>query len=91
MSENKFDIDDMALEDNEQSEKLDMDLESLSPVEIAARIKESFPDANIIKVNDKTDLVKMASGSYSLGDTALKDCTPDELNEIDNFLKSKED
>lgn len=90
MSKKKFDIEDMALEGEEKTRKLDMELESPSPVETAARIKEIYPDQNIIKVDEKVDIMKMASGDYKFGNTLLKDCTPDDLNKIDEFLKKKE-
>lgn len=82
-------IKDMSLNDEPKKENLDMNLESPSPVEIEARIKEAYPNQDIIKVNDKTSLMRMASGGYKFGDTSLEDCTPDDLNKIDTFLKSK--
>lgn len=90
MSEKEFSINDMALEGKKEPEKkLDMSLTDLNFAEVATRISTTFPDQDINKVDEKVDIVKMASGGYNLGDTALKDCTPDDLNRIDAFLKSK--
>lgn len=89
MSNNKkFDVKDMALEDEKKVEKPpDMSLESPSHSEIEARIKEAFPDKNIIKIDDSSSLMRMATGNYRLDDTSLDDLPAKDLNRIDIFLK----
>lgn len=84
-------IDDMALEDEEKVEPLpEMSLDSPSAVEIGIRLAKAFPGEDVIKFDEKTSLLKMASGGYRFGDCNLKDCTVDDLNKIDEFLKKKE-
>lgn len=88
MSEEKFNVDDMALEGDEKSEKFNMELESPAPSEIEARIKELLPHKDIIEIEADFKLVKMASGNYVLNyKTPLEDLTPEDLNKIDKYLK----
>lgn len=88
---NEFDVNDMALEEETKGkgEDLDMSLETLSPVAIGARIAKLFPDEDIIKVDEKSELLKMASGDYRFNETALKDLTVEELSKVEDFLKDK--
>lgn len=88
--QNDFDFDEMALEDEEPERKLDMDLESPTPSEIEARIKKLFPNEDIIKVDEKFELLRMAAGNYRLNNTALEDLTVADLKRLDDFLKTKE-
>ena len=89
MNKEKFDIEDMALEGNEKTEKLDMEL-SPSPSEIEAKIKEIFPNEDVIEIEPGFKLSKMMAGNYLFNDaTSLKDLTTEDLNKIDDFLKSR--
>lgn len=84
-------IKDMSLLDKEkETKKFDMSLESPASSDLEARIKKSFPEDNIIRIDEKTEILKMASGNYRLNDTEIKDLNSTELNRIDLFLKSKE-
>lgn len=90
MSNDKF-IDDMSLEGKpEKPEKLDMELESPSALEIGVKLREIFPYENTIEVETGFKLVKMAAGNYTLNNkTPLEDLTAKDLNKINGFLKSR--
>ena len=88
--ENEFNIDDMALdEESQEKEEFDMGLESRSPFEIEAKIKEMFPDQDVIKVEEGLEIMKMASGDYTVNNKLLKDLRAEDLNKIDDFLSKK--
>jgi len=88
--ENEFSIDDMALdEESQEKEEFDMSLESRSSSEIEAKIRAVFPDQDVIKVEEGLEIMKMASGGYTVNNKSLKDLRAEDLNKIDDFLSKK--
>jgi len=88
MSKDEFNINDMALEGSEGSEKLDMDLEGPDPMELETRIAKLFPDKDLIDTDD-LKVMRMANDSYQVNNVPLKEAATSDLEKIDRFLKLK--